>query len=146
MSKFEMVTNAIETAVFDTMSAGTGDKIRESTTTDTARLFNAVNGSAKRVKDFVDKVVEIVDIVITSADIAKDFESRDDKGAEKISKPCVHLFTSDGTHISSVSNGIIKSTKSLFECGIIPTAETPLKIKFITVETKNGTCHSFELA
>ena len=120
----------------------TGAVVRVSTTFDDVLLFNAVQGSSVPVKNFLDKIVEVNNIVVTSANIVVDTNNPD---GEKESKPVVHFFTVDGDNISSVSNGIIKATKSLFECGFEPNETRTITIKFHTVETKKGTAHTFDL-
>ena len=119
-------------------------KIRHTTTTDMAKLFNALNGGSKKVKDYIGTSVNVVDIVITSADVNKDINDKSEN-PEKHNKAVVHFFTDLGDHISTISNGIGKSVNALLSCGIVPTAENPITIKFTTVDTKNGTAHSFEL-
>ena len=120
----------------------TGAVVRVSTTFDDVLLFNAVQGSSVPVKNFLDKTVEVNNIVVTSANIAVDTNNPD---GEKESKPVVHFFTTDGDNISSVSNGIIKATKSLFECGFEPNETRTITIKFHTVDTKKGVAHTFDL-
>lgn len=120
----------------------TGAVVRVSTTFDDVLLFNAVQGSSVPVKNFLDKTVEVNNIVVTSANIAVDTNNPD---GEKESKPVVHFFTTNGDNISSVSNGIIKATKSLFECGFEPNETRTITIKFHTVDTKKGVAHTFDL-
>lgn len=132
----------VEQSIYATVDAGTAPLLRQSTTTETNKLFNALNGSAKPVKDFIGEEVDITDIVITSADVPS---IMGDDESERVCKPCVHFFTLDGEHISSISNGIIKSTKMLLACGLTPTEDSPITIKFTEVPTKKGTAHSFEM-
>lgn len=119
-----------------------GATVRVSTTFDDVTLFNAVQGSSTPVKNFLDKTVEVANIVVTSANIAVDINDPD---GEKESKPVAHFFTVSGEHISSVSHGIIKAVKSLFECGFEPNETKTVTIKFHTVDTKKGTAHTFDL-
>lgn len=133
------------TSQFATLEAGEGDTIRSSTTYDDVTLFNAVNGSAEKVEDYLDKNVEITDIVVTSADVSDNINDSEAENCDKHNKPVVHFFTKDGKHISSISNGISRATKNLLSCGFIPTAETPFTIKFKQIKTKRGIAHSFDL-
>ena len=128
--------------VFAIKSAGEGAAVRHTTTTETATLFNAVNGSGTSVKDIIGDTIEVVDIVVTSADVHEDINDDD---SPMVCKPLANFFTSDGNHYSSLSNGIIRAVKNLFNCGLAPTPETPVRIKFKTVETKRGTAHTFDL-
>lgn len=132
----------VEQSIYATVEAGTAPLLRQSTTTATNKLFNALNGSAKPVKEYIGDEVDITDIVITSADVPS---VMGDEDSERVSKPCVHFFTLDGEHISSISNGIIKATKMLLACGLTPTEDRPITIRFTEVETKKGTAHSFEM-
>lgn len=129
-------------SVYATVETGTAPLLRHSTTSATNKLFNALNGSAKPVKDYLGKDVDITDIVITSAEVPS---IREDEDSERVSKPCVHFFTLDGEHISSISNGITKATKMLLACGLVPTEDNPITIKFTEVPTKKGIAHSFEM-
>lgn len=122
-----------------------GTDIRYTTNTSTTVLFNAVNGSSEKISGILGNVVEVSDIVITSADVAEDFAERENKDAHRISKPCVHFFTTNGKHYASVSNGIVRSTKNLLMCGLTPTKETPIKLVFSEIQTKNGKAHTFDL-
>ena len=140
--KFEMTI--INEDAFAIKAAGEGAKIRETTTTETTTLFNAISGGSESIKPLIDKEpVNVVDIVVTSADV---HEEKEDETSPIINRPVVHFFTDDGKHYSSLSNGIVRTVSNLLACGIIPTKETPIKIKFKTVETKRGTAHVFELA
>lgn len=127
---------------FAISAADTGATVRVSTTFDDVTLFNAVQGSSEPAKNFLDKTVEVANIIVTSANIAVDINEPD---GEKESKPVVHFFTVDGHNISSVSNGIIKATKSIFECGFEPNENRTITIKFHTIETKRGIAHTFDL-
>lgn len=128
---------------FEVTAAGEGATVRESTTTETSTLFNAVSGGADSCKDLVGKdAIEVINIVVTSADVP---ENREDENSPLVNKPVAHFFTSDGRHYSSLSNGILRTVKNLLGCGLIPTSENPLKIQFKSRETKRGTAFIFEL-
>lgn len=130
-------------AKFEVTDAGKGAPVRESTTAETNILFNAVNGGAESCKILVDKdPIKVTNIVITSADVHED---KDDEDSPVINKPVAHFFTVDGKHYSSLSNGIIRTVKNLLGCGIVPTADAPLTLKFVSRETKRGTAFVFEL-
>lgn len=129
---------------FEVSAAGTGPKIRTTTTSDDVTLFNAINSSAEKVEDYLDQTVEVASIVVTSADILIDINDTDPDG-EKENKPVVHFFTTDGKHISSISNGIKRATENLLSVGFGPSEGAPIKITFKEVKTKKGTAHSFDL-
>lgn len=130
---------------FAVVEAGTGAAIRATTTDKASVLFNAVNGQGQKVKDFIGVELNVVNIVVTSADVAKDYANKDNPDVEKVSKPCCHFFTADGIHISSISKGITRAVMKLFECGLQPIDGEPVKMMFTTMETKNGIAHSLTL-
>lgn len=126
---------------FEIMEAGEGAKIRHTTTTDTKRLYNAINSPSKPVKQILNDTIEVVDIVVTSSDVHED---KDDETSKIVNTPIVHFFTLDGEHYSSMSRGIVKATEDLLSLGIIPTQEEPMSLHFVTGESKKGVFHSFE--
>lgn len=133
------------TTNFEVVAAGQGETVRATTTNKTSTLFNALNGQGRKIKDVLGVELTITNIVVTSADVVKNFAEKDKENAEKVSKPCVHFFTDDGQHISSISTGICRATEKLFAAGLVPIEGAPIKLMFTTVETKNGTAHSFML-
>lgn len=133
------------TEEFAVTAPGQGAVIRTATNTDDVLLFNAVNGSAEKVEDYFGQDIKVTDIVVTSADILKDINDPDPENGERENKPVVHFFTADGIHISSISNGIIRATKNLLSCGFIPTADSPITIRFKEIRTKRGVAHSFDM-
>lgn len=130
---------------FAVTAPGQGAVIRTATNADDVLLFNAVNGSAEKVEDYFGQDIKVTDIVVTSADILKDINDPDPENGEKECKPVVHFFTADDKHISSISNGIIRATKNLLSCGFIPTADSPITIRFKEIRTKRGIAHSFDM-
>lgn len=135
--------NTMLNEIFETKEVSKeNSEIRHSTTTDNAKLFNALRGKSISIRDVIGETFDIIDIVITANDVLKD---KDDESLGKENKPIVHFYTKDGQHLSSLSNGIIRNTKALLETGIIPTEESPIKIKFDEVKTKKGTAFTFEL-
>ena len=130
---------------FSVCEVGTGAAIRATTTDSNKVLFNALNGQGTKIKDVLGVELDVVNIVVTSADVAEDYSDRENENAKKVSKPCAHFFTADGQHISSISNGICRAVSKLFEANMQPMGGEILKIMFTNVETKNGTAHSFIL-
>lgn len=131
------------TAAFAVTEATGAQEIRATTTTEQTYLFNALAGGSEKVADYIGKTVDIVAMVVTSADVSKDINDPD---GEKECRPCTHFFTDEGKHIASVSNGIAKTARTLLTVGIIPTEETPLRISFKEIPTKKGKAHVFELS
>ena len=139
--KFEK--NAELANVFQTREVSEENpEIRHTTTYDENKLFNALRGKSEPVKDYLGEEFDIVDIVITAADVDKD-RNNPDEGKEN--KPIVHFFTADGKHLTTLSNGIVRNVKALFEIGKIPSAENPIKIRFDEVDTPKGVAHIFDL-
>lgn len=118
-------------------------EIRYTTTYDDITLFNSIRGKSTPVKDVIGETFDIVNIVITACDVLSD---RNDENSAKVNKPIVHFFTADGKHFSSMSNGIVRNTKGLFEINKIPSIENPVRITFDEVATPKGTAHTFTLA
>ena len=139
-NNFNLVT--IEKDVFAVDTNCTANALRYSTTTDDVKLFNAMNGGSEPASDYIGQEVEVSDIIITSAEVAED---PNDDTSETVSKPCAHFITTDGKHLATLSNGIIKACKNLLSVGFAPTAESPITIKFKTIKTKKGTAHTFDL-
>lgn len=132
------IERTFETVTVDENNA----KIRYSTTTETNDLFNALSGKSEPVKNYIGETVSVVKLVVTANDIDVNRENPDEG---KVNKPIVHFFTADGKHISTLSNGIIRNVKFMLECGIIPTVENPINIRFDTVETAKGIAHTFDI-
>lgn len=140
--KMELATVEIDTDIFSVKEENTGDVVRYSTTYDDVDLFNAVNGGSEPLKNYLGKDVVITDIIITSADV---HENKEDETSPIVSKPCVHFYGENGLHIASLSNGIIRSAKTLIQCGFAPSKDRPVTLRFKTTETKKGTAHTFDL-
>ena len=127
---------------FDIYKPGEGAAVRAATTTDDVILFNAVNGCGEKIVDNLNVDIVVSNIIATSVDVHTD---TNDEESEMINKPCINFFLADGRMISSISNGIIRAVKKLFEVGFEPTPETPITIKFKEIKTKRGTAHTFDL-
>ena len=136
------LTMTVDQSIYAVVEPGTAPLLRTSTTTDNTKLFNALNGNADTVKDWLGEEVDITAIVVTSADVPS---IMGDEDSERVCKPCVHFFTLDGSHISSISNGIIRATKMLLACGLTPTEDNPIRIVFKEIKTKKGTAHTFDM-
>lgn len=122
---------------------GNTNQIRYSTTTDTTDLFNIVTGKSENCKSLIGgEPIEVVAMAITGANVN---EVKDDENTPIVNKPVCHFLSADGKHFSSMSNGICRNVAALLEVGITPTETTPIKIQFVSVETKKGTAFSFNL-
>ena len=127
---------------FAIVAEGEGAPVRISTATDDVTLFNAINGSGENVADYIGQEVELVNIVVTSVDVHSD---PNDEDSDIINKACVNMVTRDGKMISSISNGIARAVKSLFNVGFAPTPEVPVTVRFKQTKTKRGLAHTFDL-
>lgn len=136
------LTMTVDQSIYAVVEPGTAPLLRTSTTTDNTKLFNALNGNADTVKDWLGEEVDVTAIVVTSADVPS---IMGDEDSERVCKPCVHFFALDGSHISSISNGIIRATKMLLACGLTPTEDSPIRIVFREIKTKKGTAHTFDM-
>lgn len=125
--------------VFSSDEAYNLPAIRYSTTDDNTVLFNALNSPNELVADYLDQEVNVEDIVITGIDFTDKFTGQD------LNKPVVHFFTDEGVHISSIANGILRTTLGLLSSGICPNAEHPITIRFRSVKVKRGTAHGFDV-
>ena len=139
-NNFELVSLPLDS--FTVCETGTKPLIRETTTTEETTLFNAVNGGGIPIKNILGEAIEVTAIVITSAEIPED---ANDKSSKIVSKPCVNFFTREGEHYATLSNGVVRATRNLLSCGLTPTEETPVKLKFRTIETAKGIAHTFDL-
>ena len=75
MEKYEITTTENK-GNFAIVAEGTGAVIRATTSDDNKVLFNAINGQGEKVKDNIGVELDVVNIVVTSADVAKDFSSQ----------------------------------------------------------------------
>lgn len=137
----------VDKAIFKVVAEGEGQTVRYTTTFDDADLFNAINGGSDPVKKYLGQEVEVVNLLITSAELheGRTADGEQDENTPIVSKPCVHFYTKDGQHLTTLSNGIVKSAKNLISCGFAPSEGHSVIIKFRTVETKKGTAHTFDL-
>lgn len=145
MNENTTLTNSANNNLFAVTAPAEGNtnQIRYSTTTDTTDLFNIVTGKSENCKSLIGGApIEVVAMAITGANVN---EVKDDEDSPKVNKPVCHFLTADGKHYSSMSNGICRNVAALLEVGLNPTAETPIKIEFVTVDTKKGTAYTFNL-
>lgn len=141
-NNYELATVEIDHDVFAVKAENGGAVVRFTTTTNDVDLFNAVNGGSESIKNYMGVDLSIDEMVVTSANVHEEKENED---SPIVSKPCVHFFTTDGKHLATLSNGVIRAAMNLIQCGFTPTKESPITIKFKTIETKKGTAHTFDL-
>ena len=128
--------------IFATVDSNTGALMRFSTTDNREEVFSSINGAGDSITTVFDEVLGIKSIIVTSAEVPID---RNKPKQGNCSKPCVNFFTIDGRHFASISNGVVRATKNLLACGLIPSPEEPVWISFSQINTPRGTAHTFEL-
>ena len=128
--------------IFATVESNTGALMRFSTTDNREEVFSSINGAGDSITTVFDEVLGIKSIIVTSAEVPID---RNKPMQGNCSKPCVNFFTIDGRHFASISNGVVRATKNLLACGLIPSADEPVWIAFSQINTPRGVAHTFEL-
>lgn len=120
-----------------------GNSIRHTTTVDTVDLFNILTGKSENCKVLLGQPpITVTAFAITGANVHSE---KDDDDSPIVNKPVCHFLTDDGRHFSSMSNGICRNVAALIESGLTATPETPIKLQFVTVDTKKGTAYTFNL-
>ena len=146
-NKFTLAT-AISNAV---EKAETGDNFMteivynsfENTEKAQSAVYNAIMGGTCKPADVIGEEVEIIGITLTTGQCNKIFGDTSEN-PEKIIKPCVTFFLSDGRTVSTLSNGLVRAVKVMFACGDIPTEENPFKCTFEQRTGKNGVFHTLK--
>ena len=150
MGQFELLKRDGEeltlTEAFQTVSVDEGYNLPcirfASSEADHVTLFSALNDRGENVEDYMDEEVVVEHIVVTAADVQ---EEMNNPNAPFVNKAVIHFFCDDGTHISSLSNGIRRCTLNLVGCGFDPTPDHPVHIKFKRVKVARGNAHSFSV-
>lgn len=106
-------------------------------------VYNAIMGGTCKPADIIGEEVEIIGITLTTGQCNKIFGDTSES-PEKIIKPCVTFFLSDGRTVSTLSNGLVRAVKVMFACGNIPTEENPFKCMFEQRTGKNGVFHTLK--
>ena len=138
------ISNAVE-------KAETGDNFMteivynsfENTDKAQSAVYNAIMGGTCKPADIIGEEVEIIGITLSTGQCNKNFGDTSEN-PEKIIKPCVTFFLSDGRTVSTLSNGLVRAVKVMFACGKIPTEETPFKCVFEQRAGKNGVFHTLK--
>lgn len=106
-------------------------------------VYNAMMGGTCKPGDIIGEEVEIIGITITTGQCNAIFGDTSEN-PEKIIKPCVTFFLSDGRTVSTLSNGLVRAVKLMFACGKIPTEEDPFKCIFEQRTGKNGVFYTLK--
>lgn len=94
-------------------------------------LYNATTSSEGTLKENVNKVIEVVDVVIMTVEVIND-------NGEKSLNARTTLITKDGKFLSATSWGIYNSVKRLMAIYGGLHFDPPLKVAPVEVKTKNG--------
>lgn len=129
--------------VFAPVDSGCGQLVRFSCVDTKPELFAAINGGGESVTKIFNQIVEITGIIITSAEVPIN-RNRPEEG--NINKPCVNIFTTEGDHYASISNGVVRATKNMLGMGILPSPDSPVPVIFKQINTPKGMAHTFDLA
>lgn len=98
---------------------------------DRIKLYNATAGEGQTLKENLNKVLEVVDVVIMPVDVMND-------DGTTSTVPRTTLITKKGDCVSATSWGIYNSVKKIM--GIFGSLhfDEPLKVSPVEVKTKNG--------
>lgn len=98
---------------------------------DKIKLYNATTGDGDSVKSHLNKVIDVVDVVVMPVDL------KNDDGVSS-TVPRVTLITKDGKFLSSSSWGVYNSIKKIASLFGGLHFDEPLKISPVEVQTKKG--------
>lgn len=98
---------------------------------DKIKLFNATNGDGQTIKENVNKVLEVVDVVIMPVEV------KDEDGSTS-TVPRTTLITKKGDLISATSWGVYNSVKKINAIFGSLHFEGGIKISPVEVKTKGG--------
>lgn len=101
------------------------------TSEDKVKLYNATTVDGQTLKSSVNKVLEVVDVVIMPVDV------RNDDGTNA-TVPRTTLITKKGEYVTATSWGAYNSIKKIAAIFGGLHFETPLKITPVEVKTKSG--------
>ena len=96
-----------------------------------AALYKAMNQPDRKMGDFINTKIKVVDLYIEVVEIA------DEETGEMNQLPRVVLFTDDGTTYASISKGIFNAVKRLCAVYGMPHWENPIPLKIIQTTAKN---------
>ena len=97
-----------------------------------ARVYNALNNPEYRVSDFINKQIEVADVLIEIADVMNE------ETGEVSQVPRVVLIDADGKAYQSVSVGMFNSIKNAIKIYGEPTWEPPITFAIKQRNVKNG--------
>ena len=130
-SGFNMVTvaelaNPVESAMYCSIKSDGSMKSK-------ADIFNAVNSPDRKLSEFIGETINLKDIV------AHPIQLIDENTGELLDALRVVLIAEDGTSYEAVSNGVANAVNRILQIfGQPDTWETPIKVKAVQKQTRNG--------
>lgn len=106
---------------------------------DRIKLYNATSSDGETVKDNINKILNVVDVVVMPVEIKNDDGSTG-------TVPRVTLITADGKMVSAASWGVYNSTKKIAAIFGGLHFDPPIKVIPVEVKTKNGFTMNLKLA
>ena len=97
-----------------------------------ARIFNAMNDPDCRVADFINKTIEVQDVLIEIRELLNE------ESGEIVRVPRVVLISPDGTSYQATSQGIFTSVKNAFHAFGAAPWKPALKFEIKQKPVKNG--------
>ena len=97
-----------------------------------AQVFKALNNPTHRVADFINKTIQVENVLVESADIINE------ETGEISRVPRVVLIAADGTSYQAVSLGMFNAVKNAFRCFGAAPWKPALEFAIKQVSVKNG--------
>lgn len=103
-----------------------------------AKVYNAMNNPEHKVGDYINKVINVKDVLVEMIEVA------DDEGNLE-SAPRVVLIDDKGKAYQAVSTGIFNAVKNAIAIFGSPTWDEPLPCLIKQVTVKNGSMLTFDI-
>lgn len=104
-----------------------------------AKIYNAMNNPEHKVGDYINKVINVKDVLVEVIELAND-----ETGEAEVA-PRVVLIDDNGKAYQAVSQGIFNAVKNAIAIFGQPTWEEPLPCLIKQISTKNGSMLTFDI-
>lgn len=104
-----------------------------------AKVYNAANNPTHRVGDFINKTINVKDVLVEIIDIA------DEETGEVEQAPRVVLIDDKGEAYQSVSQGMFSAIKKAIQIFGVPTWDDPLPMTIKQVNVGKGSMLTVEV-
>ena len=104
-----------------------------------AKVYNAANNQTHRVGDFINKTINVKDVLVEIIDIA------DEETGEVEQAPRVVLIDDKGEAYQSVSQGMFSAIKKAIQIFGVPTWDDPLPMTIKQVNVGKGSMLTVEV-